>query len=101
MSLQGQFPAAKGLVKLSLTPLFGYLTRRTSCGQPQASANLPAHCLAACLSATSITANPPRNWGFRIYGPSVKVSVPLVASALKAFSGSSSSPRETGTEEVK
>ena len=35
--------------------------RRTSCGQPQASAILPAHMVAASSSATSTTANPPRN----------------------------------------
>ena len=37
------------------------LKRRTSWGQPHASAILPAHILAASSSATSTTANPPRN----------------------------------------
>src|SRR6185437_6551922 len=75
---------------------FGYdLIRRTSCGQPHASASLPAQCLAACSSATSITLNPPRNWGFGTYGPLVNINVPLVASAQKAAAGSSSKPRQT------
>ena len=37
------------------------LNRRTSWGQPQASAILPAHILAASSSATSTTVRPPRN----------------------------------------
>lgn len=37
------------------------LKRRTSWGQPHACAILPAHILAASSSATSTTANPPRN----------------------------------------
>ena len=37
------------------------LKRRTSCGQPHASATLPAHILAASSSATSTTAKPPKN----------------------------------------
>lgn len=37
------------------------LKRRTSWGQPHASATLPAHILAVSSSATSTSANPPRN----------------------------------------
>jgi hypothetical protein len=37
------------------------LNRRTSWGQPHASAILPAHILAASSSATSTTVSPPRN----------------------------------------
>ncbi len=59
------------------------LNRRTSWGQPHASAILPAHILAASSSATSTTVSPPRNSLVSTKGPSVNVNVPLVASALK------------------
>ena len=58
------------------------LKRRTSWGQPHASAILPAHILAASSSATSTMANPPRNSLVSTYGPSVIITAPLVASAL-------------------
>ena len=45
----------------TLTGLQDGPKRRTSCGQPQASAILPAHILAVSSSATSTTVNPPRN----------------------------------------
>src|SRR5262245_1725572 len=51
------------------------LNRRTSWGQPHASAILPAHILAASSSATSTTVSPPRNSLVSTKGPSVNVSV--------------------------
>src|SRR4051794_9171687 len=47
------------------------LKRRTSWGQPQASATLPAQNLAVSSSGTLTRAKPPRNSLVSTYGPSV------------------------------
>src|SRR5580692_11434338 len=75
----------------------GTWKRRTSCGQPQATATFPAHSRAASSSATSTTVKPPRCSLDSTYGPSVNSGVPLDASTLKTGAASSRPPRKTKT----
>ncbi|MCU1658926.1 MAG: hypothetical protein JWO57_3582 [Pseudonocardiales bacterium] len=70
----------------------GTRKRRTSCGQPQATANFPAHSRAASSSATSTTAKPQRCSLVSMNGPSVNSGVPLDASTLNTGAASSRPP---------
>jgi DNA-binding transcriptional LysR family regulator len=70
----------------------GTRKRRTSCGQPQATAIFPAHSRAASSSATSTTAKPPRCSLDSMNGPSVNSGVPLEASTLNTGAASSRPP---------
>ena len=70
----------------------GTRKRRTSCGQPQAAAIFPAHSRAACSSATSTTAKPPRCSLVSMNGPSVNSGVPLDVSTLNTGAASSRPP---------
>src|SRR5262245_19670679 len=79
-------------ISTSVVPVVAYRKRRTSCGQPQATAIFPAHSRAASSSATSTTAKPPRCSLLSTYGPSVNRGVPLDASALNTGAASSSPP---------
>ena len=65
---------------------------RTSCGQPQAIASLPAQNFAASCPETSTTVKPPRYSGALEYRPSLNCSSPLMLLALKALLRSSSTP---------
>src|SRR5579859_4114574 len=56
--------------------------RCTSCGQPTATAILPAQFRASASSGTSTTANPPRCSLVSTNGPSVKMGEPLLGSTL-------------------
>src|SRR6185312_3330995 len=56
--------------------------RCTSCGQPTATATLPAQYRAAASSGTSTTAKPPRCSLVSVNGPSVKTGEPLPGSTL-------------------
>jgi len=60
----------------------GTRKRRTSCGQPQATAIFPAQTRAASSSSTSMTANPPRTSFASANGPSVNTGAPVEASTL-------------------
>src|SRR5436190_22364447 len=56
--------------------------RCTSCGQPTATAILPAQYRASASSGTSTTAKPPRCSLVSTYGPSVNTGAPLLGSTL-------------------
>src|SRR5580693_607600 len=75
----------------------GTWKRRTSCGQPQATAIFPAHIRAASSSATSTTVKPPRCSFVSANGPSVISGMPLDASTLNTGAASSRPPRKTKT----
>jgi len=72
--------------------LHGTRKRRTSCGQPQATAIFPAQSRASSLSATSTTAKPPMCSLVSVNGPSVNNGVPLDASTLNTGAVSSRPP---------
>src|ERR1035438_93292 len=78
----------------------GTRKRRTSCGQPQATAIFPAHSRAASSSATSTTAKPPRCSLVSTNGPSVNSGVPLDASTLNTGTASSRPPVKMKTPEA-